>query len=452
MITLYGDWIETDLTDEHLWNRYLNQHIDAPDAPNQQFTGHPQLDSSIFKYFKSKIKLDTFDNYSAGNQNVVIIGLHGGWYERKLELIKEWFHSQPGRKQAWDDPSCQIVLDYSEEGFTTEVFTDIWVWIEENHLVDRVLYICSSTNVSDLYAEWCMLHKIVPNMRTVWYGFFIDWVIRDRHIYKTHEMPVATWKPGSKRYMCLNRRPWQHRLLLTALLERSSLIESGAVSLPKDFYEPEVSWQPDDFDILYQWDKLKDRFNGLLDGLDPSFQRLYNKLPLVADTDNFGINYALDLNEEYYAQFPVNVVSETLFFTAATFLSEKIWKPMLLGQIFVVMSGPLYLEGLRKLGFKTFSPWVDEEYDLMFNPIERALAVTKTIKKIVEMSDEEFSNLLKQCQPALEHNRKILMTYESINKIKNLKTAKAIESYWSYQKNKYIFNESQNENINDWFR
>jgi len=179
---------------------------------------------------------------------------------------------------------------------------------------------------------------------------------------------------------------------------------------------------------------LKERFNGHLDALEPNFQSLYSKLPLTADTDNFGINYALDLNENYYAQFPVNVISETLFFSAATFASEKVWKPMLLGQIFLVMASPLYLQSLRDLGFKTFSPWINEEYDLIMDPIERAFELTKTLKALVKLSDEEFAEVLEKCKPALEHNKRILTDTDSINRLVSIRVVEAIEEYWSLYK------------------
>lgn len=435
MITFYGDTIAPDFTDENLWNRYLEQHISNHINDTQHFTIHPQIDSAVFQYFKDQLEFKPFEQYTAGNKNLIIIGLHGGWTELKLTLIKEWFVSDPNRLQAWQDPSCQIVIDYSEEGFTTELFPALWMWIEDNKLQDRILYVSSSCNVAELYTEWCQLHRSYENMRAVWYGFFTNWIIRDRAMCRiSRDIPMAAWMPGQPRYMCLNRRPHPHRIFLTTLLERYKIIDQGAVSMPRDFFEPEVVWQSEDFDIKYQWTMLKERFNGHLDGLEPNFQSLYSKLPLTADTDNFGINYALDLNENYYAQFPVNVISETLFFSAATFASEKVWKPMLLGQIFLVMASPLYLQSLRDLGFKTFSPWINEEYDLIMDPIERAFELTKSLKALVKLSNTEFAELLEKCRPALEHNKRILTDTDSINRLVSTRVVEAIEEYWSLYK------------------
>lgn len=430
MITFYGDTVNPNLDDPNIWNHYLCQHIDRP-GTTQNFTGQPQLDSAIFKYFTEPVRVATFNEYAPG-KNVVIVGLHGGWNNVKLPAIHDWFTNNPHRLRAWQDPGCQIVIDYCEEGFTTEVFGDIWAWIEQYNLQDRVLYVSSSCNVEELYKEWCQLNRLHCNMRCAWYGFFTNWITREKRLNNRKDLPLANYTPGNLRYMNLNRRPWPHRILLLTLLQRAGLIDKGAVSMPRNFNEREVQWQPEDFDIPYQWIKLRESYNGYLDGLQGDFERMYNRLPLIADKDNFSVNYALELNEEYYAQFPVNLVTETLFFTASTFTSEKIWKPMLLGQIFIPMAGPLYLESLRELGFRTFSPYINEDYDLIFEPLERAYAIIDTLKSITKLPEDQFQQLLNNCQPAIEHNRRLLLEKDNLDRLISHRVASAIESSWDY--------------------
>lgn len=428
MITWYADIVTANFDDPNLWNRFLEQHIDS--GPAQHFTTHPQLDSSIFKLCNQPYEFKPFTEYTNGN-NLVIIGLHGGWTVDKLKFIKQWFNSNPGRLAAWKDPNCRIVLDYSEEGFTVEVFADIWTWIDENNLNDRVLYISSSCNVEDLYNKWCQQNRLHANMESVWYGFFATWLLRDRTMCGIDsKLPIAKYT-GGQRYMCLNRRPHPHRILLLVLLERFKLIKMGAVSMPRHFDEAEIAWDNEIWDITYQWDMLKDRFNGYIDALEDNFQTLYDQLPLVADTENFAFNYALNINSDYYKNYPVNVISETLFFSEATFASEKIWKPILMGQIFIPMAAQYYLQNLRALGFKTFSPYIDEEYDLMTDPVERAFGVVRSLKKILSLSETEFEALLENCKPILEHNRLLLEDSSKMEKLISKQVIAKIESDWT---------------------
>ena len=429
MITFYGDTIADNLEDPHISNRYLCQSITNTIDQHEHFTGHAQLDYSVFKYVNDSVRFVPFDDYQAG-KNVVAIGLHGGWTTVKLDLIKQWFLSDVNRKKAWLDSGCLIILDYSEEGFTTEVFEDLWPWIQNNQLQDRILYVSSSYNVSLLYKEWCQLSRMPDNMRTSWYGFFPNWLIKD-HGKNSLLTTTAQWT-NDKRYMCLNRRPHPHRILLTTLLQRFKIVDQGAVSMPKHFDEKEVFWKPNDFDIRYQWDLLQTRANGFIDYLNKDFEELYARLPLIADTDVFSTNYALNLNTDYYKDYPINVISETLFFSAATFASEKIWKPMLMEQIFFVMAAPFYLQSMREMGFQTFSPFIDETYDTILEPLDRADEMVRSLKKVIKLSDSDFQQLLDNCGPILKHNKQLLNDPLTLEKIINQKVAQAIDETWSY--------------------
>lgn len=429
-ITWYGDYIAPDFTDENLWNRYLKQYIQEDGSKN--FTIDPLLDYIIFNYFKSKCEFKTFDQYVPNQPGIVIIGLHGGWNSQKLPLITNWFLSDANRLCAFNDPECKIIIDYSEEGFTSEVFADLHQWIIEHDLIDRVLYVSSTCNVQHQYYAWCRKQKTGLIMKCAWYGFFANWINFNQRYRDKPELgiPMATWTPGTNRFMSLNRRPYPHRIYLTTLLEHFNLIEHGAVSMPKHFAEKDINWGSTDFDLPYQWEQFKDRCNGYVDGFDSSFKSLYNKLPLIADTDRFDINYALDLNNTLYDIYPINLVTETLFFTDSIFPTEKIFKPMLHGQVFLLAGAPGFLQKLRDCGFKTFSPYINESYDTIDDPIERGVELVKTLKGIVALDQSQFELLLDQCRPVIEHNRHLLTNKEFMDQLISQEVVNTIETLW----------------------
>jgi hypothetical protein len=202
--------------------------------------------------------------------------------------------------------------------------------------------------------------------------------------------------------------------------------------MPKHFDEKEVIWKPMDFDIRYQWDLLQTRANGFIDYLNEDFEELYHRLPLIADTDVFSTNYALNLNTDYYKDYPINVISETLFFSAATFASEKIWKPMLMEQIFFVMAAPFYLQSMREMGFQTFDPFIDETYDTILEPLDRATEMVRSLKKVIKLDDKGFQQLLDNCRPILKHNKQLLNDPVTLETVINQRIARAIDKTWSY--------------------
>lgn len=429
-ITWYGDYIAPDFSDENLWNRYLKQYIQEQGSKN--FTIDPLLDYIIFNYFDCDNEFKTFAEYKESERSVVIIGLHGGWNQQKLALIDTWFASDPNRHAALHDPNCRIIIDYSEEGFTEEVFPDLTNWIARYNLTDRVLYVSSTCNVESVYRQWCRRNKIPVLMKCAWYGFFANWINFNQRYRDKPELgiPMAKWKPGTPRFMSLNRRPYPHRIFFVTLLEHFGLVGKGAVSMPKHFTEKDINWNKLDFDLPYQWTQLKDRCNGYIDSLDNSFNQVYNKLPLIADTDRFDINYALDLNNTLYDIYPVNLVTETLFFTDAIFPTEKIFKPMLHGQIFLLAGAPGFLQQLRDYGFKTFSPYIDETYDTIDDPVERGIELVRTLKGIVKLSEDDFATLLDRCQEAIQHNRQLLTDKAFMDQLISQHVVHAIETLW----------------------
>ena len=66
----------------------------------------------------------------------------------------------------------------------------------------------------------------------------------------------------------------------------------------------------------------------------------------------------------------LHVVSETVWQDKIHF-TEKVFKPIVLHQPFVVLQAPGSLEYLRSYGFKTFGAWWDEGYDDELDDIER---------------------------------------------------------------------------------
>ncbi len=398
---------------------YLQQFITNTTDNIDHFTVQPSIDSTILEEFKSPITVKTFADYKPNSRGVVVVGLHGGWSPVKLDLITQWFTDDPYRLQAWQDPSCLIVLDYSMEGFSEEVFGDLYVWSRANHLDDRLIYVSGDLNIRENYDAWCRQMRVHPVMQAAYYGYFAVWASR--------QLTATPQLASRKRYMSLNRRPHYHRIMMLTILEQRGLIEAGTISMPRDFIEPDIGWAADQWDLRRLWDELKDLQIGFLDRYESAFVALYNKLPLIADRPDFETNHALDFNQDLYSEHPVNLITETLCFTTSAFASEKIWKPMAAGQIFLVLSGPYYLKGLRKLGFKTFAPYINEDYDLERDPIARADMVARELKRLISISDELFLETVANCAAVIKHNQQLIVDQKKIKATVSKELIKIIE-------------------------
>jgi hypothetical protein len=98
------------------------------------------------------------------------------------------------------------------------------------------------------------------------------------------------------------------------------------------------------------------------------------------------------------------------------FPSEKIAKPLLLGQPFVVYGCQGFLKRLQEIGFKTFGEWIDESYDQHSDRIVRAKAVVNSVYEFSKLTTDKKIHTITEMQPALEHNRRIMLDLAKFTK------------------------------------
>ena len=108
----------------------------------------------------------------------------------------------------------------------------------------------------------------------------------------------------------------------------------------------------------------------------------------------------------------INVVSETMFYNTEKvhFITEKTFRAISMGQPFILLSQSNTLELLKKYGFKTFSEFWDESYDLEINDDIRFKMIGDVILNLNNKSIEELSELYKQMIPIIKHNYENLLT------------------------------------------
>lgn len=102
----------------------------------------------------------------------------------------------------------------------------------------------------------------------------------------------------------------------------------------------------------------------------------------------------------------IHIVAETLFETDKIHLTEKIFKPMVMSQPFLLFAGPGSLKYLRSYGFQTFGEFWNEDYDLEVDPDQRMQMILTLVQELASMSHEEFDKLYQRMLPVIDHNRR----------------------------------------------
>ena len=112
----------------------------------------------------------------------------------------------------------------------------------------------------------------------------------------------------------------------------------------------------------------------------------------------------------------VHIVVETFyeFNRGQTWITEKTYRALACKKPLIFYSTPFVLRDLRKLGFKTYSPHINESYDLVEDPALRRKAIVNEMKRISKFSEDEARQFIEQCNVISEYNANILAKKHSI--------------------------------------
>ena len=114
-------------------------------------------------------------------------------------------------------------------------------------------------------------------------------------------------------------------------------------------------------------------------------------------------SYELD-NFAEAADSLIYVATETVYFSKRLHLTEKTFKPIALEMPFVLIAPAHSLEYLRRYGFRTFHPYIDETYDTIEDPVKRIEAATHILLELQARSAAAKAEFWQQILPIVEHN------------------------------------------------
>ena len=205
-----------------------------------------------------------------------------------------------------------------------------------------------------------------------------------------------------RRYMLLNNRLRPHRGAMLGWLSREGLIGSGLVSVsPRGVGRKQQKWRSTDVFVA----EAAAQFPGFAADIEHARGLFENGLVLEEKRAQ-----AWQIPWHLHARSGFSLVGETEMAEAHTLrFTEKTLKALAARHPMVIAGNAGTLELLRDYGFRTFSPWIDESYDLIAPAEERLRAVLAEAKRLIAMPEEEFDRMLAEMAPVLEHNHRHFM-------------------------------------------
>lgn len=148
-----------------------------------------------------------------------------------------------------------------------------------------------------------------------------------------------------------------------------------------------------------------------------------NKLPVVLDTQRNSITnpFPIDLYN-LYKSASINIVLETVIdrIYSGIIITEKTYKAIISETPFIYYGPPNGLHALRMQGFKTFHPFINEDYDSVQDSSQRMQFIIKEIERISNLNEFEFTQLLENCKKISKFNKKNFKVIQQSNTGKSL--------------------------------
>lgn len=369
----------------------------------------PDLKPENYILWRSGLEIEWYNDLVARSENLFIIlfMLDDAFSVFPIDTILS-----PEQYQMLKRGEITLVLENSGHGYNQNVggiYKDIIVKhdINPRNIILR-------TESADMHEEVKLIsqHLNLPEVRLEWIRQFESQYSTEAKTYAL-TTTLAAKNYGNKKFLSYNGLFRPHRGILIFLLQCYGVLDQGYVSynIKNDFHRNEtnehVTWLKSFYSEYPEIAKM----------FEENREQLANIIKLELDDwkeKNTAGHYQVD--NHYYENTYFSVVTETSFpckpfnmhypkhTDTGRILSEKIFKPILNWHPFVVASNYRTLALLKSLGYKSFSPYINESYDEIEDDMLRLVAVAKEVKRLCEMSRMELDEFLVGCRKICEFN------------------------------------------------
>ena len=287
-----------------------------------------------------------------------------------------------------------VWTDFHRELSTMELAPEQFVIINENHSFVRD------------YPLWARRQNLTP-IHAVAYNHALfafsallnanEAGARVERLTRFREFRERPWR-RSRRFVCLNNIPRPHRLALVSYLFSKGYDRQGYLSLLTAPNEARL-------------DAGRKAISALLPNCESvleSLDRLLPRIPVHADPVPEWNRADLAVRaggREIYEDSDFSLVTDTdLHDRSMARFTEKILKPIANFQPFVLFGAPGELQLLRHEGFATCSPFVDESYDEIEDPVARFRAALSEFERLCALSAEALEAITLNLAPRMEEN------------------------------------------------
>ena len=325
----------------------------------------------------------------------------------------EYLESQETLTSYLQDSKCRVFVTIKEGGVNEDGYTyyEFEGMSPDHEYAQRSLdHYIQKNKIPKGNVIWMTPEYLIDNEQQKDFSFiqqfFNKWELALDSIKQEcyHPYMLDIFKNGKnfsrpKHFYCVSSSPRSHRLDLINFLKDNNLLKFGNATF---FSNAHGEIENNEFEILGDRD-LKFDSEYYWEGKDKTGDLSY--LP----------TYAINITQCFNSYF--QLVTGSVYETDENckfpfiFYNEKLWKSMITLQPFIFLGQPNTISMLKRFGFKTFHPLINEDYDKELNNEKRKILVYDEIKRLCSMSIDEMDKWFWDMEDILIHNYNRLTEY-----------------------------------------
>ncbi len=312
----------------------------------------------------------------------------------------------------------KIVFYLPSEGFTTTFMQYTQYVVKDllsKHNVDykNLYYVTGAADIPynhNLYYKYCAEMGYIP-IKVCYANTFESSQATDANI---REVFHSSDPKRKKKILFFNKQPRAHRLVAIAELMKRNLRDQTYLSLVMPA------------ERVKAFSGIKLLLPDCIDTTTFYIRKLLPELPLnltLRDDEN-NMHAISETDVVLFRNSLFSLVAETLYHSSidyssehvrnnihcfpSVFHTEKIFRAIRAKHPFVLLSTPNSIAGLKELGYKSYHPYINEEYDSISDDHARLNAVLNEVERLAKMSDEETKIWLENVKPIAQYNYDLL--------------------------------------------
>ena len=305
------------------------------------------------------------------------------------------------------DPSAKFLYENCNETFTWTLAHQIKSLVEEKNIAPEKIFIIVMDEVHKNFLDQGLVELGIQGVTVGVYN----------KLMTQTQIPDAVLSTQFK-FSALSRNYRAWRLHVYAKLAEKNLLKDFRYSFYNIFPYGEIRYYD-------QETMLKDLTDTNFGEVDSTVTEWITKVPYTLDASDNVLNKWGDVTYDAILAADIHLLIEThydLFYyvptqdrvykrsLAPSSITEKTNKPIACCKPFIAFSTPYFLEDVRQLGFETFSPYINESYDLETDNQKRLNMIVDEIERITNLPSNEYHTLVENCHSIAVRNQQKLLS------------------------------------------